>query len=208
MCPKYNPQMVAVIILAAGRSTRMGRSKPLLPHGHASGLTFVAHLIDVSRAAGLVRIIVVGRPEDEALDAEVSGRGARFVENPAAESGQLSSLQAGLSALQGDPDLEAVMVMPVDVPLVSAAVVKRLLEAAGASSALILRAAHAGRHGHPVIFRRSVFDELHAADPALGAKAVVRADPTRVEDVDVQDPGVALDVDTPEDYLRAFGRRP
>lgn len=186
----------------------MGRSKPLLPHGNVSGLTFVAHLVEVARAAGLNPIVVVGRPEDELLRAEVARHRADFVENPRAESGQLSSLQAGLSALEADPAIAGVMAMPADVPLVDRDVIERLLRAAAASPALILRAAHDGRHGHPVLFTRAVFDELHAADPAVGARAVVRADPGRVEDVEVGAPGVTFDVDTPDDYLRAFGRRP
>ena len=55
-----------------------------------------------------------------------------------------------------------------------------------------------------MLFKREVFDEL-AADSTLGAKAVVRADPVRVLDVDVDDPGVTIDVDTPADYERLFG---
>jgi molybdenum cofactor cytidylyltransferase len=56
-----------------------------------------------------------------------------------------------------------------------------------------------------VLFKRAVFDELRAADPDVGARAVVRADRSRVRDVEVDDPGVALDIDTPDDYFRAFG---
>lgn len=207
---EYNREMVAAIILAAGRSTRMGQPKSLLPHGTARGLTFTGYLIKQARMAGLDQVCVVGRREDDALRAEAVRHGASFIENADAERGQLSSLQAGLTALQAahESDLEAVMVLPVDVSLVGAAALARLLAAARASTAAILRATHAGRHGHPVIFKRSVFDELHAAELSVGAKAVVRADPVRVEDVEVDDPGVTVDLDTPEDYLRAFGRRP
>jgi CTP:molybdopterin cytidylyltransferase MocA len=56
-----------------------------------------------------------------------------------------------------------------------------------------------------VLFKREVFDGLRTADPRLGARAVVRADPARVLDVDVGDPGVIVDIDTPEDYARLFG---
>ena len=59
-----------------------------------------------------------------------------------------------------------------------------------------------------MIFRRSTFDELYAADPAVGARAVVRADPGRVEDVDVAEEGVTIDFDTPEEYRRYFGPSP
>jgi len=202
--------MLAVLVLAAGRSTRMGRSKPLLPHGTASGQTFVSHLVQVVRAAGIPDIYVIGRPDDLQLRAEVEKLAANFIPNPRPDEGQLSSLQAGLSAAEAaaEEGLDAVMVMPADVPKVSADSVRRLLGAADVSAATILRATHRGRHGHPVIFKRPVFAELHAADPEVGARAVVRADPTRVEDVEVEDAGVTIDVDTPDDYLRAFGRPP
>ena len=62
-------------------------------------------------------------------------------------------------------------------------------------------------HGHPVLFKREVFAELRAADSAVGAKAVVRANAARVLDVEVDDPGVTIDVDTPADYERFFHRQ-
>ncbi|MEX1127754.1 MAG: nucleotidyltransferase family protein [Vicinamibacterales bacterium] len=202
--------MLAVLILAAGRSTRMGRSKPLLPHGTATGQTFVSHLVQVVRTAGISDIYVIGRPDDTELRAEVEKVAATFIQNPRPDEGQLSSLQAGLSAAEdvAGGGLTAVMVMPADVPLLGVRSVDRLLAAAGASTATILRATHGGRHGHPVIFKRPMFAELHAADPAVGARAVVHADPARVEDVEVEDAGVTIDVDTPDDYVRAFGRPP
>lgn len=211
--------MLAVLILAAGRSSRMGRSKPLLPHGTDPSRTFLAHLLEVVITAGLTNVYVIGRSDDPELRAEVNKVAApfivnkvavTFIENPRADEGQLSSLQAGLAAVEAaaGAQVEGVMVMPADVPLIDTGTVERLVSAAVASSAAILRATHKGRHGHPVIFKRGVFPELHAADPAVGARAVVRADPSRVEDVEVDDAGVTIDVDTPDDYVRAFGRRP
>ena len=75
-----------------------------------------------------------------------------------------------------------------------------LFERAQHSTAPILRAVHRGRHGHPVIFKRAVFAALRQADRAIGAKAVMAT--YAVEDVEVDDPGVAEDVDTPRDYER------
>lgn len=202
--------MVAAIILAAGRSTRMGQSKPLLPYGGVSGHTFLSRLIEIAENAGFSEILVVGRPGDDGVRAEVTRGKATFIENPRAEQGQLSSLQTALSELEArhGPELEAVMVMPADAPLISRAAVDLLLTAARASSAQIFRATHAGKHGHPVIFKRATFPELHAADPNVGARAVVRADPSRVEDVDVGEAGVTIDFDTPEEYRRHFGVLP
>ena len=202
--------MLAVLILAAGRSIRMGRSKPLLPHGTTPDQTFVSHLVQVARTAGISDIYVIGRSDDIDLRAEVEKVAATFITNPRPDEGQLSSLQAGLSAAEAAAGggLTAVMVMPADVPLLEVRSLDRLLAAASASTATILRATYRRRHGHPVIFKRPVFAELHAADPEVGARAVVRADPARVEDVEVEDAGVTIDVDTPDDYVRAFGRPP
>ncbi len=202
--------MVAAIILAAGRSTRMGQSKPLLPYGDVPGHTFVSRLIEVFKASGFLETFVVGRPEDALLQAEVARCAAAFIENPHADQGQLSSLVAALTRLRGryGAQLEGILVTPVDAPLISTAVVNRLMLRAQASPAQILRATHAGLHGHPVVFRRSTFDELGAADPSIGARAVVRADPGRVENVDVDDAGVTIDFDTPEEYRRYFGTSP
>lgn len=194
--------MIAAVILAAGRSSRMGRAKALLPHPEAN--TFVAHAIRQGRAAALDAIFVVGRESDEELRAEVARELATFVVNTDPERGQLSSLLAGLAAAQ-HPDLAALIVMPVDVPLVSARVIRKLVEHASVTKSSIVRAVHRGRHGHPVLFKREVFDELLAADPSLGAKVVVRADARRVLDVEVDEPGVMSDVDTPRDYERLFG---
>jgi molybdenum cofactor cytidylyltransferase len=70
------------------------------------------------------------------------------------------------------------------------------------------RVAHAGRGGHPVLFRDVVFDDLRTADPAIGAKAVLRARAGDVLDVEVDDPGVLRDVDAPDDYIALFDALP
>ena len=196
--------MTIAVILAAGRSVRMGRSKALLPVNEG-GATFVSHLVRQFRMAGFTRILVVGRGDDHALRAEVHAVDAELVINLNPDAGQLSSLLCGLETADG-LGAAAIAVIPVDVPMVSADVIRRLVDRAATSSAPIVRAIHAGRHGHPVIFKRTVVDDLRDADPAVGARAVVRADASRVEDVDLGEPGVAIDVDTPEDYQRAFDR--
>lgn len=197
--------MTAMIVLAAGRSSRMGRAKALLPH--ADGVTtFVAHAIRTARAAGLTRILVVGREDDVALRQEVASEDAAFVVNKEPERGQLSSVLAGLDAAEQDGVPQAIMVTPVDVPLLTANALRVLLAAAATTAAPIVRAASEGRHGHPVIFKREMFAELRSAPLEEGARAVIRADVARVADIEVGDPGVLLDVDTPADYARAFPR--
>ncbi len=198
--------MVPAIILAAGRSTRMGTSKALLPCGHG-GEPFIVQLAEALTAGGASGVLVVGRTDDEPLRHLIRLRlpAARFVVNPRADiGGQLSSLVAGLDAIV-DSAASAVLVAPVDAPRVTAATVAALLAAAESAPGRIVRAVHAGRHGHPVIFPRAVFGDLRRADPERGAKAVVRAHEAAIVNVDVPDAAVVEDIDTPDDYARAFG---
>jgi molybdenum cofactor cytidylyltransferase len=188
--------MVPAIILAAGASVRMGRPKALLQVG---GRTFVRRILDTLHAGGIRDVVVVLRPQQPAAAAEVVAAGGVVVENPHADAGQLSSLVAGLDALDV-PGVGSILVTLVDVPLIQASTVRLLVERAASSPAPIVRAAFRGRHGHPVVFKRQVFDALRNADPAVGARAVLRAFP--VEDVEVDDPFVVEDVDTPDDYAR------
>lgn len=189
--------MVPGIVLAAGASSRMGRPKALLKTG---GKTFLRAVLDDLREGGVPSAAVVIRPGQPDVEAEVSRAGfGHVVENAHPEEGQLSSLLAGLDAVDR-PDVDAVLVTLVDVPMIGAASVRALLDRARVSSSPVLRAVHAGRHGHPVIFRRELFDALRRADPAVGAKEVLRR--VAVEDVEVAEPGVVVDIDTPADYDR------
>jgi len=183
------------IVLAAGASSRMGSPKALLC---VSGQSFVARVLHAFRDGGVSDAVVVVRPGAVKIADEIARAGyGRAIENRDPDRGQLSSLVSGLDAID-DAQLDAAVVTLVDIPLLSASTVARLLARASESSAPILRAAHGGRHGHPVVFTRVVFDALRAADPRVGAKAVMRAYP--VEDVEVDDPGILRDIDTPEDY--------
>ena len=194
--------MIPAILLAAGASTRMGQPKALLTT--TGGRTFVGAILETLRDAGLTDVVVVIRPGDTALAAEIAAAGfGRAIVNPRAADGQLTSLLAGLDAIDG-PDVPAVLVTLVDVPLVTPPTIRTLCARAAVSPATVLRAVYRGRHGHPVIFKRALFDALRAADPAVGAKAVVRA--AAIEDVEVDDPGVSEDVDTPSDYARVIAR--
>jgi len=182
----------------------MGRSKALLPCGDA-GITFVASVILALREGGVDDVLVVGRAGDDALRLEVETAGGRFVENPRPDDGQLSSLVAGLNVTD-HPGVRGVLVTPVDVPLISSRTVAALVDAFNAASAPVVRASHRGRHGHPVIFSRAVFGDLRRADASVGARAVVHAHAGAVIDVEVDDAAVVLDVDTPNDYERLFGK--
>lgn len=193
--------MLIGLILAAGASTRMGRPKALLPIGAD---VFVVRLARSFVAADIDDLVIVTGPaERNAVELALTDAGipARVIENPRREDGQLSSLNVGL-ALADRPGVVAVVVGLVDVPLVSAATIGAIVDAFRRTNAPIVRPALGDRHGHPVLFARAVFDQLRHADPALGAKAVVRAHGRDVVNVPVDDEGACADVDTPADYVR------
>jgi CTP:molybdopterin cytidylyltransferase MocA len=193
--------MIPGIILAAGNSSRMGRIKALLPISKDE--TFLDRVTRTLRNGGVEEVIVVVGADAAAIR-EAVGRSkmpARVVENPNYENGQLSSLVAGLKAVDR-PGVTGALVTLIDVPLVSPATVRALLQEFRAGRALIVRPASKGRHGHPVIFDRALFDEFRRANPAEGAKEVVRAYSAEQLNVEVADEGAFTDIDTPEDYNR------
>ena len=126
----------------------------------------------------------------------------RFVENPDYESGQLSSLVTGLDAADG-PDVSAVLMTLVDVPLVTAATVRAVVDQYLRTSVAIVRPTRGNEHGHPILIDRSVFDELRRADRTIGAKPIVRAHASAAGDIPIADLGAFLDIDTADDYRRA-----
>jgi molybdenum cofactor cytidylyltransferase len=196
--------MVPGLVLAAGQSTRMGQPKALLRCG-PTGPTFVSAVVSSLRQGGVADVIVVGRADDEPLKDELAAMMAppRFAVNREPHRGQLSSLIAGLNVADR-PGVHAVIVMPVDIPLVRPDTIAAVLRAA-ATGVPIVRATFGGRHGHPVLFARSVFDDLRRADPDIGARAVVHAYESQLVNLEVADPGVLKDVDSPSDYEQLFG---
>jgi molybdenum cofactor cytidylyltransferase len=197
--------MIPAIVLAAGKSSRMGRTKALLPLG-SSGETFLSRIIRSLREGGVDAIVVVVGGDAAAVRASLPREDVTIaaVENPRYEDGQLSSLLVGLAAVEQRHDnVEAVMVTLVDLPLISAATVRAVRKTFLANpGAPLVRPRRGDRHGHPVVFNRSIFGELRRADPSKGAKPVVHAHAPEEVGVDVDDEGAFIDIDTPEDYER------
>lgn len=176
----------------------MGRPKAALTVA-PGGATFVAAIADTIERTSVRDLVVVAGAHPLAVREALAGRAVPVIDNPRWRDGQLSSLLAGLAAVDGS-EVEAVLVALVDCPLVRAATVDALLEAWRRTRAPIVRPTHAGRHGHPVIFDRAVFEDLRAAPPDRGAKAVLQQHAGTVVDLPVDDAGVLADIDTPADY--------
>lgn len=185
------------IVLAAGASSRMGQPKALLPIGPA-GEPFARRIVETLVRAGLGPVVVVTREQLRGA-LEALRLPAEIVVNPDPGRGQLSSLLCGLDHL-GEAD--AAMVTLVDLPLVTDATVRALVEAWQATAAPVVRPRYGFRHGHPVIFGAEALEQLRTADLEAGARPVVARLGDRSVDVPVDDPGVVEDIDTLEAYLR------
>jgi molybdenum cofactor cytidylyltransferase len=190
---------IAAILLAAGESRRMGYPKPLLRIGDES---FISRTTAIVLATASRVVIVLGAHSDRIRPAIAGGPGSTVVENPNYARGQLSSLKVGLAEAFGS-GADAAIVHLADHPLVTPATFRALVDGYNKTRRPIVVARFRGRRGHPVIFDHSVFAELMAASEDEGARVVVNADPQRVLYVDVEDPGVVLDLDTPADLVKA-----
>jgi molybdenum cofactor cytidylyltransferase len=195
--------VIPAIVLAAGRSSRMGRAKATLPAG--DGHTFLTRIVRTFLDADVDDVIVVVGHDADAIAASFSESGlpARFVVNRDYDRGQLSSLLAGLDVIDR-PGVTAVLVTLVDVPLVSPATVRAVIDSYRRTRAPIVRPTSGDRHGHPLLIDRSIFGALRAADPSTGAKPIVRAHATAAGDIAIDDEGAFTDVDTEEDYRRTI----
>jgi nicotine blue oxidoreductase len=191
---------IPAIVLAAGHSARMGEPKAglQLPGGD----TFIRRITTALTAGGAAPVLVVvsGRVEPAPTAAASGGAVAvEYVINPDPDRGQTSSLQCGLACV---PDAPAVLVTLVDVPLVTAALVRALIEAWVSSGASVVRPTQAGRHGHPILIAQPVIRELLGADPSAPARSIIRRHAADGVELEVADSGPFLDVDTPEEYRR------
>jgi molybdenum cofactor cytidylyltransferase len=190
---------IQAILLAAGESRRMGYPKPLLRVGAES---FIARTSALALGVASRLVIVLGAHADRIRPAVPHDSRITVVENPNYARGQLSSLKVGLAeAIAGGAD--AVIVHLADHPMVASATFRALVDDYDRTAKPIVVARYRRRRGHPVIFASALFVELMAAPEDLGARTVVNADPARVVYVDVDDPGVVLDLDTPADLARA-----
>jgi len=189
---------VFAVILAAGAGTRMGRPKALVRIGPQ---TFLEKVIQTITEAGVARLSVV-LGHDAAEIERVHELGPLLtIHNPDPSRGPISSIRAALA----HPEVAgsaAILVHPVDHPLVRAETIRRLTERFAVGDAAIVVPCHEGGGGHPTLFGRAVYSELLRVPPGEGARTVVRRDPDRVRRIEVADRGVRVNLDTPEDLAR------
>ncbi len=187
------------VILAAGAGSRLGGvAKALLRY---RGNSYLETIAATARAVGLVdAVVVVGAPFGHGVAAHAWQLGLRVRVNPAPERGMASSVALGFAAIANGP-AAAAWLWPVDHPAVTEATLRRLIDgfAREAATAIhVVQPRHRGAGGHPPLIGRALWPALAAcAHAAEGARGVLRA--ARPAVVDVDDPGVVRDIDTPAD---------
>jgi molybdenum cofactor cytidylyltransferase len=183
------PREIAAVILAAGAGHRLGGvAKALLLH---RGASYLAAIAATARSVGLAdAVVVVGRPFGAAVAAHAEQLGLRVQINPDPDRGMASSVALGFAALSEGPATADTLHRLI------AALDGRTERSGGEIE--VVRPCHKGRRGHPPLIARALWPELvGSAGRAGGAREVVRA--SRLVDVEVDDPGVLHDVDTPAD---------
>jgi molybdenum cofactor cytidylyltransferase len=202
----------AGLILAAGESSRMGRDKALLAWpppavGQSpSSETFLSAAIrSLSEATEFV-LVVVGKNE-AALAPIIYSEGASLVVNPDPGRGQFSSLQVGLHEVLNH-GRDAAMVTLVDRPPVSATTIQTLrdaFEAAGQNTWAVVPE-YSGKHGHPYLVGREMMEAFLRVPATSVARNIEHAHEEHIQYVSVEDPLVALNINTPEDYAGLLAR--
>jgi molybdenum cofactor cytidylyltransferase len=190
--------MICAIVLAAGRSQRMGTQKLLLPF---AGSTMIARVVDAFLGAPVDRVIVVIRPGEQQIREALAGRTVVFVENPDSAGDMLSSIRCGLRALP--PDVTTVAVSPGDQPSIEPGLIDRLLTAFRAGTRSILVPVHNGRRGHPLLFAGRYRDELLTSYDGAGLRGLLQAHAAEVLQCPTDDAAVLEDLDTPDDFRQA-----
>src|SRR5262245_51237517 len=165
---------IAAIVLAAGKSERMGRPKALLPF---RGSTFLEHILEIIKRSEISEtVVVVGHHASTILTAIQI---ARPIINADYEKGMTTSIQAGIRELASEVD--GAMLFLVDHPVVEPATIDALI--AHFRPGCIVLPTYRGRRGHPVLFSHAVMEEIAGLLPTVGANTIVWKDPSRIVEV-------------------------
>jgi molybdenum cofactor cytidylyltransferase len=186
---------VAAIVLAAGRSTRMGGPNKML--AELSGKKLVRIATEQALASKASEVIVVTGHQAELVEQALAGLKVKFVRNPDFAGGLASSVKAGIAAVSKQAD--GAMICLGDMPLIDAHLIDRLVEAFDPDRGnLIVVPVAEGRRGNPVLWSRRFFGELLTLDGDIGARHLIARHAEAVAEVPVDGESAFLDIDTPQ----------
>ncbi|MEZ5774459.1 MAG: molybdopterin-binding/glycosyltransferase family 2 protein [Hyphomicrobiaceae bacterium] len=196
--PRRAPR-IAALVLAAGRSSRMGPSNKLIAEWR--GKPLVRHVAEAALASRADPVVVVTGHMERAVREALSGLDVRLVSNDRFAEGLSTSLAAGLDALA--PEIDGALVLLGDMPGVTPAHLDRLIAAfAPKEGRAICIPLAGGRRGNPVLWARAFFDEMRAVKGDTGARHLIGEHAEEVAEVEIADEAVLTDIDTPEALAR------
>lgn len=196
-----NRQGYAVIILAAGLSSRMSGFKPLMPLGDA---TILDHVISTFQQNHVDIYLVLGHRRDE-IRRRIKHKAINIIDNPAYEQGMFTSVQAGVRRLPSD--CRQIFIMPADIPLARPATIARLISESEKHPGKIIYPLFAGRRGHPPLIPASRIPTILNFTGDGGLKAALTSESGDALDILVPDSNILFDIDTEEDYQELLERR-
>jgi molybdenum cofactor cytidylyltransferase len=201
MTSKKTRYLLGVVILAAGRSSRMGRPKLLLPWGEKS---ILGHLIGQWALLGAKQISVVCSPDDAGIDAELDRlnfpQSARVV-NPNPERGMFSSIQCAAARQGWQPLLTHWAIVLGDQPHLKCETLQTIIDFSAANPNKVCQPRKGGHRYHPVILPKKVFEQLRSSTAANLREFLASCETAYCE---MTDAGLELDIDRPEDYRKAL----
>ena len=193
---------IAAIVLAAGRSSRMGSNKLC---AMLDGKPLVRHVADAALGSQASPVLVVTGHEQTRVEAALQGLSVVFIHNPVFAEGLAGSLKAGIGAVGDGPD--GAVILLGDMPRVSPSLIDRLIDAYREGGPWdVVVPVRQSRRGNPVLIGRSLFGDMGRLEGDHGARSLFSTKPVRVREVEVNDAGIFLDADTPEALERLRGR--
>lgn len=204
MAAEINPSSnVAVVLLAAGDSSRLGHPKQLLSF---KGRSLLQHSMDAGRGSDAQHMIVVLGSQAAMIESETGKVDAMVIINEDWQEGLSSSIRAGIQACQeAYPDIESVILMVCDQPFVSSALLNNLIRTHHVSGKAIVASGYANTVGTPALFHKDLFPYLMELRGDAGAKKVIRNHEDKVAVVSF--PKGTVDVDTETDYEQLSGEQ-
>jgi molybdenum cofactor cytidylyltransferase len=189
---------IAAVVLAAGKSSRMGGPNKLL--AEIGGKPLVRHVVDAALASRARPVVVVTGHQRDKVEAALAGLPVKFVHNPRFADGLGTSLKAGIAALGGLPaEADGAIVCLGDMPQVDASLIDRLIGAFDPDhGALVVVPTIDGKRGNPVVWSRRFFPDLMAVEGDVGARYLIGRYTEAVAEVPLTGTAALTDVDTPE----------
>ena len=188
--------MISMVILAAGKSTRMQGSNKLL--ANIEGVAMIRGVAKAALSSKVDEVIVVVGWEEEKIRTALAGLDCRITVNQDYEQGQSTSVRAGLTKI--NPSTRAVLILPGDVAKIDSNSINMVIDKYDHGGGLIVIAGHKGRSGHPILLDKQFFPEIQRVnEETFGLKAIVKKHPHEICLIETGSPNVLKDVDTAKD---------